>query len=361
MKICKQYPNVLKNNSKATIKPVFRGYFACPIKEIHMHPIGEFEKLVPEFYKKCGDLFDIVIQNGGEILKLNGSSPKKLFYSDMQPWAQDYKVFLEDGTIGSLFLLAEKALLSLSEKLKLNCRQISADFKGGNFFIGKKDNGETFMLLGKKSFFSKGLRTISKDFGIKKENIFPVPQSDFHIDMTLRPLNYPYILVGDEEMLIDILNKSKAADNINFRKSIYKMSEQRQNYQSSERYKSTQEVIGALEMQGFQTICVPGLLGKGDLNFMNAVVHQKENGDLVYITGGNNLFKEFGINFNQIFKKALKKAAPQIKEVIFIEAENPVTSKTIIEESIKNWEGGFHCMCCERPDFELWNKMSGKN
>lgn len=338
----------------------FEGYFACPVKEIHMHPAAEVDGVAQELQQKCSNCFDIILQTDNEIVNLCKQKSGSYINKELKPWSQDYKVFLEEGVIGSLFLHAEHALLKLSEFLKLDYKHISQNFPGGNFFIGKKNDGETFMLLGEKSLFSKSIRTISKDFKIKKENILTIPQSDFHIDMTVRPLDFPDVLVADEDMLLEVLSKEPAViKNKKLQNEIQKMYKQRKIYQNKERYKNTETIINELELHGFNVIRTPGILGENNLNFMNAVVHQNPDGSLIYITGGSTLFEKYGLNLNKIFEKELKKAAPQIKDVIFVDCKDK-TKETVVEAGIKEIHGGLHCMCCERPDFELWSKLINK-
>jgi hypothetical protein len=126
------------------------------------------------------------------------------------------------------------------------------------------------------------------------------------------------------------------------------------------------EIKQALENTGLglKIIPVPGIIEQCDINFMNAIVHQRPNGGLVYITNKSNDFNKYGninlnnyygVDFNEMFQKYLMQAAPFVKRVEFIEGSVDLTSNNnYISKCLRDESGGVHCMVTERPDFDRW-------
>jgi len=347
-----------QNNIQYSIKKpkeqAFKGYFACPIKEVHfqtsnfMNPKGVYEELS----KKCLKFFNILVQDSDGI-----KEPSDLVYKNFlwnkntvknplkNRWGQDNKVFLSETELG-IFRghrangLADK----FAKHLRLDVVEINTPIIGGNCFLGFNNNGKKFALLGEDALYLTTKYRISEQLNIHPKNIFIIPQPDFHIDMAIRPLNYPYVLVGDPELSLDLLKKSSNISHKKLKK-VKASIDMRLAENIENNYASVKTTINNLEQNGFVPIRVPGLGGESELNYMNAIVHQDTDGKLVYITNKSSS----NLELEQIFRQHLKDNVPQIKEVVFIEADD------YLSQSLKVDGGGLHCLVCERPDFEKWN------
>ncbi len=109
---------------------------------------------------------------------------------------------------------------------------------------------------------------------------------------------------------------------------------------------------------------------------MNAIVHQKDNGKLVYITndadisiedlyillnkkvpqkykgcnkGFNQVLDEAGLyNLNKLFERDLKKKARDIDEVYFISGGRNPNGSTVVRKYLGDNGGGIHCLQSEQ-------------
>lgn len=356
MKITKQYNY---SYPQTPIKPVaFKGYIAAPIKELHIPAdySPKFKPFLEELYQKCGKYFKIIVQTSeglvGDFNKFNFSSTGYLEEALGFKWGQDNKIFLGKNKLG-VFTKSQSysGVAELAQNLGLEKKYIDLNIEGGNCFLGKKQNGEDFALVGKNALKSTTKEKFADVLEINKKNLHVISQPDFHIDLGIRPLVYPYVLVGDSKLTIDLAMKS------NFEKSqidfLKGANESGLMAKSNWQYSTPDEVIKELKFQGFKTIMVPGLLASDPrLNFMNALVHQSDNGDLIYITNKTNVGARFGIDFENIFEKHLKSKVPAIKEVHFINGDGFVPS------NLCNG-GGIHCLSAERIDYEKWAQILG--
>ena len=356
MKISNQNQNYSIYQQKPK-NPTFKGYFAAPIKELHIQPYSQDKNVVPfikELQKKCGKYFDIVIQMGDKVTKNTEELVTNNFgYIQSHiftKWGQDNKLFFENGKLG---VLEYADLMShgkqLGKALQMEVERIGAKIEGGNVFLGKKKNGESFALIGEYAMTDSNKTTMAKLLHVKPKNLHVISQPDFHIDMGIRPLAYPYVLVGDSKLTTNIVRGKIKEEDINL------LNNARDKYSKDNSYSSADKMTEELKVHGFKPIRVPGLAGKESANFMNAIVHQNEDGSLVYITNkpSKTFSKNIGIHFEDIFKEYLQKEVPEIKEVIFIEGNEYIPF-------CLTKKGGIHCLTSENPDFELWNRMLNK-
>ena len=84
---------------------------------------------------------------------------------------------------------------------------------------------------------------------------------------------------------------------------------------------------------------------------MNATVHERVDGNLVYITNDSGL-----PTLNQLFEAKLKELCPEIVAVDFIHGDQTgyQFGSNITERCDINQGGGIHCRTAERPDFKTW-------
>jgi hypothetical protein len=281
--------------------------------------------------------------------------------------------------------------------------------EGGNLFLGQKADGIPYMMVGEESvritarllasqsvqpvfrqlahyaqvlkrFFDGSLaafqrqerlkleslarRTIAEDFRIAPENLVVLPQPEFHIDMAIRPLHYPYVLVNDFELsrrMLDRFDRWQAGTPHKDWVDVYDLAETLERYTDDVQrrgYATTDSVVQSLRAAGFVPLRVPGILGapvKGrkrsevrPINYTNAIVHQRQNGDLVYITNGSAIE-----GLNRMFKETLMAKVPAIKRVEFITGsvkQGSTANKTFtyMEKCLRS-HGGIHCMVAEQP------------
>ncbi len=373
----------------------FKGYDARPLNAIYMQ-----KSAIQGSYAIYNELHDIgrevgfdVIMNAPQFRLL--STPEELKYAVRTAnygncWAQDNKVFInKDGAVTILYpdktnnnILNVEAK-ELAQKLGINCALSKCHFEGGNIFLGIKDNGEKYLLMGadtisenlgarleteedmteyvrnyiKPTRAKNNPKTIkreindiiddfSKDFDIKKDNIFIIRQPSFHLDMTIRPLKYPYVLVND------IKETDKVAKNFKGDKSILNNYRDYQIANVLLNYESGDKIADDLEKNGFKPIRVPGVFGR-NINFMNAIVHEKKDGSLCYITNSCECANEDYMYFQKAFEKSLKKTCKDIDDIRFVSGGRSLKPDNNIMTLLGWLYGGIHCMTAEEPKFDI--------
>lgn len=354
-------------------KPPFKGYIACPIKELHIQTFNSYESRYPiieELNRKCGQYFRIIVQTFEGFIDAANITPKKptptcpykLTYNEH---GQDNKLFTENG-----ILLLEgcakdgwEEAETLAQYLDLPTRHVKTYVQGGNCFLGKKPDGETFALVGQDALKKKryGPRPyevektdidknrLAEELGLHPDNVYVLPQPEYHLDMAIRPLKYPYVLVDSPQKTIELTTSKK------LKAYLLKLQEKLKGYTEEENYTSPELIAERLEEMGFKPIFVPGTIGmcREETNFMNAIVHQKPDGSLVYITNHSKGDKKFwkGSDMEEVFTQYLREQCPDISEVIFIDGKGE------IDYCLRTKFSGIHCLASERPDVEQWNRM----
>lgn len=374
MKINNFYNSKNTYQQKPLEKQSFKGYFACPIKELHFQTFNSANRRYPvirDLQRKCGKYFDIIVQTA------DGFSPAKKFKKPPQKevrksaypgeyceYGQDNKLFIENKILllqGCMDAGWKEAKI-LAEHLGIKSQSVRSNVQGGNCFLGKLPTGENFALIGQDALcirrdstpWSGGdvIKTVTKqevakEMGIKPENLYVIPQPDFHLDMAIRPLKYPYVLVDDMDLTFSMAKTDKQRDYL--KNEVYLLSQKEMI--AEKKYATPKQTAEELEKHGFKPIMVPGSFGfyRTVLNYMNAIVHQNPDGSLTYITNRSERGKKFwlGLNMEKIFTEYLKTQCPDVKDVIFIDWQ------TMGRES-----AGIHCLTSERPDFERWKNMS---
>lgn len=363
-----------KNNQTS-----FRGYDARPLEylvirhsnQIFTTPIA---KELQEIGRKNGfkvawegqEVFDNIPEDLSKVI----STPQNLGI-----WLQDQVHFMKNKFL-SADLNYNKT--SLHNYFGLELEKIDKkDFvEGGNMFF-VNHNGTDKIIVGANEAPEK----VKNLF--KTENIIRIPQADFHLDLFIKPLKNGFVLVADDDMTIKILEKAsknlslaiesgkldssyKSAD-----KKLKKVLEKMQIARKDSMYSDTNEVIKTLKDNGLKPIKVPGriyyptenqyLSGLFDetsniLNYLNSIVHQKEDGKLVLITNKSNLFeklgitkdiaKKIGLDFEQKFKLAIKDYV-STRDIYFVKGRDCFTHN--IPYLLEHNGGGIHCLCAEVP------------
>ena len=324
-------------------------------------------------------------------------------------WSQDNKTFVNSQ--GDTFILTpahQKVTRyenKLGDLLGIKTKEARTLFAGGNIYLGKKQNGENYILVGqdviddtaiyehfkdynfsigcfeevskfkhqekdennnykilptkkefserKAEYADRAKNNICEDFGIKKENIFVVPQQVFHIDMFLRPIGYPYILVNSEEICRDIVKNNLGFEDTEC--GIKELTEEYYDYLKEVNNDiRTQDVVSSLKEQGFIPIEIGGIFGEyGKANFMNAIVNKHKDGKIAYITNSSKCGLEAYTLLEQIFETQLKEKVPNLRKAHFIDGGQYEYSNGMMDNLLE-MGGGLHCLTCEEPNFETW-------
>lgn len=371
------YNTYIKPIPKSKVSPAFKGYFACPIKELHFQAVTSLDRryhVIKELSSKCKQYFKIFVQGKDAVVDVSEISRIRAqkyesdndYINSIHDYGQDNKLFTErrilllKGCDGRGYEEATK----LAKNLHIKTDTIVPHIQGGNCFLGKKTDGENFALIGAEALCVKNdsryyrsvirrasVKEIAESLKIKPENVYVIRQPDYHLDMAIRPLKYPYVLVDDMDLTIQLMKNDKQRAYVN---NTYYTQDQK--VRIKEQYYSTpSETCENLKEHGFVPIRVPGSLGfyRSNLNYLNAIVHQNPDGSLVYITNHSKAGHSFwkGVNMEKLFSDYLKSQCPDVKDVIFIDGKGEM-GKCLNRES-----AGIHCLVSERPDFEQWNKL----
>lgn len=340
-------------------KQNFKGYDAAPIKNLYLSVLEANDER---------DLFDdiqnVAKREGIGLWTITGDR----LFEGREPetwvgrypadiWTQD-RIFFTEGN-GCTQVHPAKSLLGIhhgisndfevKNKIKTSDTFLSTDC--GNFFVGKKENGEKYVLAGAESI--SDARKIAELQNIKKENIHIIPQPAFHIDMIVRPIGFPYILVHDEDLALENVDKLNTTNEIKARLK-KEITKDRENILRGRKFISGKELAKKLEAQGFKPILIGGLYGV-NVNFMNAIVHKRNDGNLVYITNGSENLSREKTQLQKIFEQDLRAKVSNIAKVDFILGEKAkITGDNAIGDLLMFYQGGVHCLAAEEPDFEKW-------
>ncbi|MDD3149675.1 MAG: hypothetical protein PHV68_02480 [Candidatus Gastranaerophilales bacterium] len=351
--------------------PSFKGYFAAPLKKIVLTTGNYYSdnifKINVELQKALENQgVDVYIQRDGDILKNLDESTKFIFDNSKKPdvlscqgiWSQDEKIFLDNKTMVALNADGNQRcggmhIKELAQFFRNKLIKIDENIEGGNFFLGKNNANENILLIGKDAL-QNGITKTLEIFNIKPKNLHVISQPDFHLDMRLRPLNFPNILVNDPNILLKEFKKR----NIPFEKAEEVARAIKVN--SPNFYATVEQTCKELTEYGYNPIRVPGVVYTNNsisANFMNALVHQKQNGKMIYITNKSDVQSNGDIDFNEIFVNFIKDNVPQINEIKFVtggQLNEFGKSSIFIEKALKEKGGGVHCLSNEVPDFTNW-------
>lgn len=311
----------------------FKGYDATTLSAIHIQN---------RLYNAISKELDEVAQQ--EELEIKCSS-------DSTKWSQDYKTIIEKRN--KPFMITDWQIDAdffdkLKKKYGISGQEKRSFIEGGNCFIGRNIFGENFMLVGENSIGYGDKNQISKTYNVKSKNIFKLPQQNFHLDMFIRPIGHPYVLVNNPELVLkkyEELNQNGEFEEL--KNNFIEYEKER-----SSKYCSYDKTIKALKKAGFIPIEIAGDYGSG-INFMNAIVNQYNNGDLSYITNGTKTLDKSKMIFQDIFEKDLKQKVAEIKKIYFINGKLEQDSNFMMNQ-LAHFQGGLHCMTVEEPNFAYW-------
>ncbi|MBQ4646548.1 MAG: hypothetical protein IJB79_04295, partial [Candidatus Gastranaerophilales bacterium] len=350
--------------------------------------------------------FDVFIHDGNELIDGHISKPYKSA-NMFGVWSQDNKFFINKD--GKEILLScqvynepeQEEAIELASLANIESWTTELVLDGGNVYIGKKKDGKNYFIttydtlelcagfqylksilgddidfktydkfLSKKTlknkltqkkastkeyfenndkWIKKALGVISEDFSVELEDIIIIPKPEYHIDLSIRPLEYPYILVDDDKLVDENLRKleEEFGDELKFK--IFKQRIKNKLKEKRETYSSSDEICKKLEEHGFIPIRIAGGYGLGNINFMNAIVH-KNKGKLSYITNSaicGNIYLEY---LQGLFEEDLRKKCPQIEKIYFIDGGMSKNNSNTILDYLKKYKGAIHCLCNEQME-----------
>lgn len=336
-----------------TVNQNFKGYDATQLRALHIAT-------------KWGKIKDELT----EISKVEGFEIKESDFNGS--FNQDFKVILENEGIKKLVVNESKGFF------EPYLDRISADYQmpvcllnrldkasgfitGGNFFLGKMPNGENYMLVSATEFrHNQDKSAISKLYNVKKENIHFIAHQDYHLDMSVRPIGYPYVLVNDPNAVLK--NKEKAKINKGVKnKSVKKPKKPQDEIDKLQQY-AYQKCLQDLENAGFKPITIAGIYDL-DVNFINAIVNKHPDNTISYITNSSKCDNIYTSKYQKIFERDLKRKldelakidpnAPKLRNIYFVQGQS-YGSQNEVMNNLMEGAGGVHCMCLEEPKFEMW-------
>ncbi len=318
----------------------FKGYDAAPLKRIFI------EKSTSEPIK---EEMESIAQKENYNLE---------YATNYLKWAQDDKTIIDRNNrphlIGN-FRPDEGFMRDMEQFYGIQSSYAKTFVTGGNSFIGKYPNGDKWLLIGKSEIHNNKTKAdISEEYGIDEKNIYTIPQQYYHLDMFMRPVCYPYVLVDNPQL------SKKAIDKMNWLKYPYDYIQLRNNFNEfeesrSEHYTPAKQTIKALEKAGFKPIEVAGVFGSG-INFLNAIVNKHKDDSISYITNSSSCKSPLVSGLERTFEEELREKVPNIDKVYFVSG-NPILKSEMsnyIMSNLLHSGGGIHCMSLEEPDFETW-------
>ncbi|MBS4760255.1 MAG: hypothetical protein KHX03_06120 [Clostridium sp.] len=368
-------------------KQAFKGYDARPLKAVVMTVCDDPKSFdIIKQFSKIGKIegFKVYFVNQKKAFCANLDKIKKFFEPEeyvngYTKWVQDYVVLTPHKKLLSDGIYQKTKVVKTIENLSGSKHELCPHLiDGGNLFF-VKNGGQNELFVGAEGMFGKNIEAVKKTYGVSKVHI--IPQADFHLDLFIRPLNNKRVLVADDKLTI----KEISAALRNIKKLINKndctqvrkkqlleveakltdfLKEFRKDVKNLKNPDAAQ-IASCLEHKGFSPIRVPGRIyyripageNRDDLvhsmNYMNAVVHERADGALCYVTNKSELNEIFGItpeiseeigfDFEKMFIKCLE---PYVKKekIYFIEGRDNKMADLLEEES-----GALHCLSNEIP------------
>lgn len=389
----------------------FKGYGVAPLRGLYMQNcdrssqrmiFNELKNIAPREH------FDVFIHDENDVYKDTKNIPKE-GKTNYNFWSQDNKMFIQKNGVDTIIYPKlfrdgqNEEAVELAKKLNMPSYESELILEGGNIFLGKKPDGKNYLIVGEDTFRSSAVYQFLKNRGVKKLNDdkltdflttgrictsigwgaelirvrdfyeeekywknftkeiflkdFEVEENDFcvisqphfHIDLGIRPLEYPYVLVDDKELDRDNI----FAFEEEFKEDGEKLTKQfKKALRKTELlYASAQEIGQQLEEKGFKPIFIGGGFGTCKVNFLNAIINKRPNGQLSYISNSTECENEKYRFFQNIFEQELKEIYPKIDRFYFIKGGDYKKGNNVIMSYLNDFKGAIHCLCAERPIF----------
>lgn len=367
----------------------FKGYDARPLRGVYLRDVGfgrPFYALVKEVAGILNkENVDVFVQTKDGIVKNIFQEDKIQPRFDIWPFAQDRVTFINPKNfLAKGFIKLNENFEAISEFFNANLIKKDVHIEGGNYFFikeGRKDS----VLIGKDEFKLNKFSEIKEYFSGR--NFCSVSQPDYHLDLSIRPLNNRNILLNDPGELLNEIrqgikraglvyerNKSPELEKVikNLEKVLNDAALATEQYELKSQSKTLRQ---ELKYNKFNVIRVPASITepnqiglrfnidsmesrlqdgrKYSLNYLNAVVHERPDKSLVYITNKSNLDEKVGItpeiarqidfSFEQIFINSLK-GIIKPEDIHFVGGEG-----NFISALMKKSDAGIHCLISEIP------------
>ena len=431
--------NSLNRPSYQCLQSHFQGYFAGPRQGYYFQPddtgifidvIGNLQQTLRPHNIPVSAHLEDMIQDTFRTSPKESFQPERLHsgYKLSHGWGQDTKAIWGHHDSNTPVVVEpcepedeEQGIAeSFAHQLSLPYRKLNSSLEGGNYFLGLKNENEWVALIGeqevlssdkslvdmkkrdfrkqlkqlspekKEAFLAKGMKLIQHDINLPSDNIFYLPQPEYHLDLGILPLIYPYVLVGSvakTKLWLDTLSHQNGLTD-EAGKSLKKLADCCARYEkhlARESYASGEEVASVLEQQGFKPIMIPGIIADADakegsshfiVNYLNALVTQDKNGDLIY-SGSETPVFEGGFSLDKAFEQELRKALKESNPVLeskFISTHfvygDPLLGRddeylpgevSFLSDRLRVQKGGLHCMVTEYPDFKEWKTQIQKD
>ena len=382
----------------------FKGHSAGRIKALYMQN-SNLPAQIP-IYNELRTIgqkhnFDVFIHNQDEIQSgtMKYTSPKHCEY---ELWSQDNKTILHKNgqtvVVSGMYMPQTEhiAAESFAKTRGVKLEKPELLLQGGNLFVGKKPDGKNYLIIGFKDievsaahfylkdklgevqyddmdefivnlklekdgkkvadyeefdrdFYKYGdmvIERLQKAFDVEKGDITILQQGQYHNDLVIRPLNYPYVLVNDEEMSEENLKKLEKAFRFDFKAKSFTKDLRKKLEEQKKEYANCDTLCKKLERKGFIPIRIGGGYGINTINFINSIVHQNGN-DLIYITNSGISGNKYYEYLQALFEQDLKEKCPQITKTYFVKGAIIQNKSNIILEYLKQFKGGIHCLCAE--------------
>ena len=359
----------------------FKGYDVLPLKGLYMQGWENYseQKITKEMLSITQkENIHLFINSCDKIIKDKVQSFHRIG-TCLSVWAQDTKEFVFGNNVKKIMCNLREDIIkseNLSELSSYNVVGRKNLPRGGNFYIGYKPDGEKWMLISTKTIM-KNLNSIYKDeyeegtklkglynkeelvtlgeistiFDVKMKNIHLLNTSYEDLDMLVRPMGYPYVLVNDyKETLKNIEKLQKKFSNS---KVVAKL------LSGIKKYEWTGDILKkSLEEQGFVPIKIGGAYAN-NVNFLNALAFRTKNGGISYITNSTKHSSPELEYLEKLFEEDLRSKIHNIENVYFVSGGNAKENGSLTEcdkmNEIMQWlrekYGGIHCMIAEIPDF----------
>jgi len=363
----------------------FKGYDAIKLKGLYMqgftknNELGICRQMRKIAEKEHLDFF--INQNNTAIKKdieegLTPASPYSLPY-----WGQDRKTFLRNDADGDIIMFNYKDRpIQLPEELSaytVHTRRILP--RGGNYFIGYKPTDKKWMIISQNTVAdcvldseeninmpeAISIENIKDVYGVEKENIYVTKFISWDLDMLIRPIGYPYVLINSADETLK--NIKKMHEKFPQSKEIYeKLLYFSKSYISPHQ---GDELYECLENFGFKPIKIGGFYSE-DICFMNSVAFKNDNNKISFISNSTQYSCPELEYLQELFEQDLREKVPEIENIYFVsggktaqptfEFDIRKLSKTrfndyhnnVIMDFLGERLGGIHCMTAEIPNFD---------
>lgn len=353
----------------------FKGWDVMPLKGFYMQ--GLIEPVEKRIFREMSEIarkehLDLFVNQNNQSIK---KTLTKFVVPDknLSIWAQDRKAFIKSKWGDTIYVNT-----NIEDVPKKSDFAYIGDYEiqtgkymppGGNYYLGYKENGERWAIVNstelcKPESFGKFRDCITNEmfcelFEIHPENMFILDVNHTDLDMVIRPIGYPYVLVNDYSETMKNIEKlrKKFPHSVDIIDKLQWWADEEQSLQKNYAPK--------LKEFGFIPINIGGCYLKS-VNFMNALAFENKNHKISYITNSTkNSCPELEY-LEKLFENDLREKVKDIEKVHFVSGSKKSNSRLnkrsefvhlhrindedrSIMDILSNRLGGIHCMTAEIP------------